>query len=391
MRLFSRNSHWVFAIVLFIYVVVQTRSSYMAPYVTLILWFAITVIYGLHSNRVFWRWLAIIAFYGIIGLLNNNSTDYIFQDIVAFCPFVLLIASNVRFRSNFLRDDLSGLRRIVPFAVLLYVLIFIYMGFSVFGSEVSRFDYDQDVHLILSAPLAPLFFVRYLLCYDSRNETWWQRFWLIIAILLFFHFAIITATKSAVFPILAVLALRVILSKGMKTRSKYVFMLLIMGLVLYFVSGNLFNDSLSRFYAKFDIGDDSNTSRLQESILYFRQCNVLQVLFGKGFGGIKTFHGESFIGGLSMLHLGIGHLFMKGGLLLVLLVYFPLVYIIFKDTFSRRYEYVLIAICLLMQDLGHEIWQNFPTVSVYWLLVYYRFYSRTEHEELLNMENRPQQ
>lgn len=122
------------------------------------------------------------------------------------------------------------------------------------------------------------------------------------------------------------------------------------------------------------------------SCAYLRQCNILQLLIGKGWGGLKTFHGEEFVGGESMIHIGIVHLMLKGGIVLVLLIYYPLLYIIVKDASPKKYPYVILAVWLISKDAGHEIWQDFLTTQIYWLLVYYRFYRRDIHDAYLAME-----
>lgn len=387
MNFFHRHSYVIFSIILIVYIVVQTRSSYLGPYVTMILWMVAPAIYKLRTNKTFTIWVGIMFFYWLIGLINMNPSNYVIQDMVAFFPFVLLLSTNMQFRGDYLRNQAFGFRRLLPIYAILYLVILNYMGFNVYGSDVSRFDYNQDVHLVLTAPLAPLLFVRYLICYNVEKKNLWHTGWLVVCILFFFHFAIITATKSILMPILVVLVLKLILNQNITSRLKYGISILIVASFVTYFAQDYFNESLFRFMEKFEVKDDSNTSRLDESIQYLSQCNTFQLLFGKGFGGLKTFHGESFIGGESMIHLGFCYLIMKGGILLLGLMYFPLLAIIIKDIRSGRYEYALIAFCLLMQDLGHQFWQSFLTVSVYWLLVYYRFYNRNWHEKVLKYEH----
>ena len=389
MNYIRRHSFVFFSIVLFLYILVQTRSSYMGPIVTIILMFATAFIYKTRTNGVLWGWMLIMYIYLIIGMMNANRFEHIREDMVAFFPFVFMIAGNLRFRQDFLAHQMNGFRKLLPIAFVLYFAIFYYMGFSFWGSDLARFDYDEETHLKLTSPIAPLFFAQYIICYyNSKETTWKQNLWLIGVLILFLHFAVITQTKSIALPIIVVLALRLILNRNFSSRLKYTLIIVVLGFTLMQIGTDFFSTSMDSFINKFDENNESNTSRIEETTRYLRQCNVLQLAIGKGFGGIKTFHGEAYIGGVSMIHLGFGYLIMKGGFILLFLMYFPLISIIVRDFLARKYDYVLIASCLLMQDLGHEIWQSFLTVSVYWLLVYYRFYCRDWHNKLLLFEAR---
>lgn len=382
----SRYRYRLFAIVIFAYILVQTRSSYMAPIVTLIFMFVTTRFYRIKGNSVFSGWLVVLFCFTIIGMMNNNNPKFIRQDIIAFFPFVLLLATNQNFRKDFLRDKLAGFKKLSFVAAILYCVVFAYMGFNIMGSEEGRFIYDDETHLRLTSPVAPLFFIPLVLCYGNSKYKLLDLLGVAASILMFVHFALITSTKSVVLPITMVLIMRLFLGEGTKSKYKYFVYFGILAYFLNYVASVFFGNFIDDFLIKFEGDNESNASRIEETAIYLRQCDTLQWVIGKGWGGLKTFHGEEYIGGESMIHLGFAYLIMKGGLILLTLVYYPLIYIIFKDFAAKKYAYVLIAIFLITKDFGHMIWLEFIDVQIYWLLVYYRFYRRGIHDSYLATE-----
>lgn len=385
----SRYRYRLFAIVIFAYTLIQTRSSYMAPIVTMIFMLVVSrFFYKTSYNNTFINLLMPFGLFLLIGLVNHNPTNSIILDIVAMFPFVLVIADNQYFRHDFLKNKLSGLTRLTPISALLYCFIFSYMDYSVWGTTDIRFDYDRSTHLLLGAPLAPMFFVPLLLCYSNKKYNNRELISLIISVFLFFHFAIITSTKSVIVPILAVIIVRILLGMGSKQVSiKNAVIWISAFLLARYLINNYFMGFMDNLWLKFDEDNESNTNRIEEAQLYLSQCDYIQWIFGKGWGGLKTFHGEwDYIGGESMMHLGVVYLIMKGGLLLFALIYYPLIYIMIKDTKDKKYAYVLIAVFIIAKDLGHEIWQEFTFTQIYWLLVYYRFYKRKTHNAYLANE-----
>lgn len=384
----SRYRYIIFTVVLFLYILVQTRSSYMAPVVNIIFMIIASRFYKVRGNNIFARWMVVFFCILIIGMLNFNSMENMRQDIACMFPFVLLFANNLHFRNDYLRNGLEGLRKLTPISAVLYCAIFSYMEFSFWGSTETRFFYNEDVHMRLTSPLSPLFYIPLLLCYSKSKYTKLDMVGLIACLLMFLHFSLITSTKSLIIPIVVVVICRMIFSENSKSKYKYIVIVTIIMYFLYSFVQDYFGYFLDLLLGKFDEEDLSNQNRMDETYAYLSQCNILQLLIGKGWGGLKTFHGEEFVGGESMIHIGIAHLMLKGGIILVLLIYYPLISIIIKDASKKKYPYVMIAAWLISKDIGHEIWQTFLMTQIYWLLVYYRFYRRNIHDVYLDSEEK---
>lgn len=384
----SRYRYIIFTIVLFLYILVQTRSSYMAPVVNIIFMIVASRFYKVRGNKIFARWMVVFFCILITGMFNFNSEKNMRQDIASIFPFILLFANNLHFRNDYLKNGLEGLRKLAPVSAILYCVIFSYMGFLLWGSTETRFAYNEETHMRLTSPLSPLFYIPLLLCYSKAKYTRLELVGLIVCLLMFVHFSLITSTKSLIIPIVVVLLCRVIFSENSKSKYKYIVIVTVAAYFLYSFAQSHLGYFVDALFGKFDEGDLSNQNRMDEIYAYLSQCNPLQLLIGKGWGGLKTFHGEDFEGGESMIHIGIVHLMLKGGIILALLIYYPLLYIIVKDASKKKYPYVIIAAWLISKDAGHEIWHTFLMTQIYWLLVYYRFYRRDIHESYLASEEK---
>lgn len=375
------NKYTITAFALLVYLFVISRASYLSTYVQLILVATFCYYYRPKISSRAAIWFALGIFYLMEGLLNGNNSLEIFSDAVHLMPIAAIITMSPAFKQDYLQNQFAGTRQLLPFCLVAYYVIFTYMSYEWMGSTEGRFVYDQDVHLSLNAPTVPLFIVFPLLCISGFKGNTLEKVCLILGALAIIHFGFITSTKSKVLGIFMILILRIFFSRGSKSRITYLLTLTIISyLVLNFVTEQM-GYLTESFMGKFELNDDSNTSRWDEGMTYLSQCNSWQLLFGKGFGGIKTFHGESYIGGLTMLHMGWCYLIMKGGILLLCIIYFPLFYIILKDFNERNYAYVIFAIFILFTDQMHT---TFTGLNIsYWILVYLRFYNRKACPDLL--------
>lgn len=365
------------SLALLIFLLVINRASYYGIYVEMILVFSFYYFYRTNiTSKLFDFWAMVFIFYLIIGIIHLNNPKDILFDSFHLLPIPVVVLSSQAFRRDYLSNQFQGLRRLLPFFILLYFLIFNYMGYNWRGSEDLRFDYDQTSHMSLNAPLRPLFLIIPFLCIQKFKGNKIQKICLVIGALAFLHLGFITSTKSWSIGVMTVISLRLILNRHGKSQLNYIVLLSLISLIAIYIVNEYLFVFIDRFFNKFDFDDSSNTSRWDEGISYLKQCNGLQLLFGKGFGGLKIFHErQSYIGGATMLHMGWCYLIMKGGILLLLIIYYPLFYIIVKDYQERNYEYVIWAIYMLFADQMHTTFSDINII--YWFIVYLRFYHRS--------------
>ena len=346
----------------------------MKPFVSLLLIIILFLIFKIKANKTIGFYIYISIWYLIISILYGNKIIEIFLDFICITPLILLIADDNNFFGSFIDNDLAGLKKLLPYLLIVSLFIFFYMDYKIGFSEEVRFSYNSESKLVLFAPITPIFMIPYMLCYSNVKYN----FFLYIGALFILYMGISTQTKSVFIPIAIPFILKIIFNNSVKSKIKVMFFVVIIIWILYFIFFKYFPDLLNLIIGKFDSDDASNLERINESITYLKKCDTFQLLFGKGFGGLKTFYGESYIGGESMLHIGPIHLIMKGGIFLLSLIYFPLILIIIKDSINKNYQYVLMVIIFIVMDFSHTQWQSFTSVLVYWLLVYYRFYKKNQ-------------
>ena len=370
---------------LLIYLLIINRASYLSVYVQLLLMFFFWMVYKPRFSNRTGKWVALALFLFVEGLFNGNRLSDMLVDAVYLLPLAAVVVSSPRFREDYLHNQFAGLRRLLPFCLIAYYLIFTFMDYSWLGSQAgARFDYNQDTHLLLNAPLTPLLLIAPLLCISNFKGGWLQKVCLILGAVAICHFGFITLTKSTALGILIILGLRLVFNSSAKARIGYLVGLVVLSFAVVYVLNNYLYGMTDLFLEKFDMDNDSNTSRWEEGMTYLSQCNLWQILFGKGFGGLKTFYaGQDFIGGEAMLHMGWCYLIMKGGIMLLFIIYFPLLYIIFKDFKQKNYAYVIYAIYFLIVDQMHTTFVSLP--MVYWIFVYLRYYDRRKYSEYITM------
>lgn len=362
---------------LLIFLVVISRASYLSIYVEILLLFSFCYFYKPETNKkTFDIWVVYGLIYIFIGMVNTNDPQMILNDAIHILPFAALVFTSPQFRRDYFSNQYKGIKRLLPFGVILYILIFEYMQYNWLGSEKGRFTRDESIHLVLDAPLKPLMFIPPLLCIQNLKTTKVENICLILGTIAFMHLGYITSTKSWFLGVTYILMLRLAINRGGKSQLKYLVFVIILGISLYYIVNEYMLNLSDNFIDKFDVDNASNTSRWDEGMGYLRQCNGWQLLFGKGFGGMKIFYaGQSHIGGEYMLHMGWCYLILKGGIFLMCIIYFPLLYIIVKDYQQHNYEYVLLALYILFTDQMHT---TFTSINIiYWALIYLRFYHRS--------------
>lgn len=373
MKFFKINRYLITSIVLLLYLIIINRASYLSSLVNFILIAALLLIYKIRITKISILFAFVSLFYLIIGVLNNNNLEYIFTDFLCFMPFVFLFVENKSFKSKFIDNEMAGLNRILPYLLIASLGLFIYMGYDLTSTLVTRFAYNQESKLNLFAPLTPIFFIPFLLCY---SKTQYNRIFVNLGAFFILTMGFITQTKTIFIPVILAFILRIVFGRNAGDKVKYFLFFVILGILAGFLLNRFMPESFVNFTEKFNSSDGSNMDRINESLEYLKKCNFYELILGKGFGGTKVFYGEEFIGGINMIHFGFVHLIMKGGIILLGLMYFPLFYIIVKDTLQKEYAYVSMAFVFIAMDLGHTQWISLTSMLIYWLLVYFRFYKK---------------
>lgn len=165
MNIIHSNKYIKASIVLIIYTIVVSRSSYLSPLVNMILIVSFMFIYKSGINRKILFLILFPTLYLILGLLNNNDFLNIFRDYLMFTPFFLMITSSKQFYNDYLDNRMNGLVKLLPLLIVISLGLFTYMGYNWLGSIETRFAYNTETKLALFSPILPLFFVSYALSF----------------------------------------------------------------------------------------------------------------------------------------------------------------------------------------------------------------------------------
>ena len=373
---FTRNnSIALLSLLIFITILFIRSGNY--SYIVNIIFFGVLFFYyrkvlTAHTLGYFFI-IGVLTFWGII---HSNSYISIIEDIMIFSPFFLLIMERKTIRMDlkttlpeFLANSLIVL---IPFSFL----IFFYMDYGIGSLESGRFNYNKEIKFEYFAPITPIIFAPYLIFFfDTYNKK--QKLLVHISMILIGLMGIITLSKSvilgAIIPYLIFYGYKII-SISSYARIKYLSLISILILVSSQFGGfkkiqiaDVVLDVIERTSRQSEEGTLS-TGRFEEMVAYFNQdLDFLEYVIGRGLGGHKVRNDSDFyIGGVSMMHFGPVHVFLKGGILLVIAMYLPFILAFFKFWKTPDYPISLIVVFFLIANLQTSNWSWQFHTFFYW-------------------------
>jgi hypothetical protein len=329
-------------------------------------------------NLFFSLWLFFSFFLTLLGIFNGNNIVWIIFDFLIFSPIFLSALmykiNYIQFESSFLNIFSKSLKYLVPLGVIIYF----YMGYKPATFNSNRFNLNESIHLAYFSPIMPFLFVPFMiLMYDKINVG--NRRYFLMAALFIIYMGLITLSRSIVISVILPSFIYLLFIKsGIKIKLLAV---LLLGIIYIFMgatvnSSGSVNDLIelinNRNEVQFENGDYTS-SRGTELEEYLKQnLSLNEIIFGRGFGGTKVLDlTHDFIGGPEMMHIGWSHAFLKGGILLVLLIYLPLFWILFVSLIKRHVYIFFLAIWFLSADSITTSWQFSYNYFFYSFLIFY--------------------
>jgi hypothetical protein len=333
-------------------------------------------------NKKYLGFYFLLFFYYLIyGLFCSNFVPFIIMDLLSACSILFLFVMsdyNKHYVTNRVFSILSGL---MPFAAILSLIYLSVYGFRpaevlgeriVFEQEGSNFKLLYQT-IGLSIVLLPFIW------FVSAKRKW-------AIILTFIVFAVINLiTLSRGYLAGSFISILVTVFIGFKLnmiRFTYgtvvlVLVFLFSSIYLYNVNRDVIGTSLRLLEYRVEGMGEEVEPRDVEAEFYFKNLPVYELFFGKGMGAAnQSPFGKHTERGIMMMHRGENNLIMKGGLLLLVIIYGLCIYALVKlslskDIYSNSWAGVVLVFLLL--ERGHQQFSNVFMLILLCMAISYSF------------------
>lgn len=379
---------------LLLFILLLTIRSGKYTYIVNSLFFiALFLTYRVRFSVHTFYYFLLFGFLTIWGFIFGNDLTSIADDILSFSPLILLFIEKKNFKLDLKKRLPIYLVNSLYFMIPVGIIIFIFMGYQVGGLETKRFDYDESTKLALFGPILPFIFAPTLIFFfDIFNKK--QKLLVFTSMFLILIMGVITLTKSViVFPIIPIILFygykeMVIKNRSLiRTISFIVFIGFLLNSIGFFDKISTINavaDTIERGVSKNE-ENDFTTGRFDETLDYLNQdLSVFEYLFGRGMGGRKVRNeSDGYIGGISMMHIGPSHVFLKGGIFLVFLLYLPLFLAAYRFWNTSNYPISLILISFFLGNIQTTTWSWGIGLFFYWYAISFYYTSKYKSKPII--------
>jgi hypothetical protein len=333
------------------------------------------------KNQVFYIIFFYFIFLILLGIFRGNFYKYLIFDISIYSSLAFLLYFNKSSRNNQNSDKIPRL-----FAQILFLSIpFLFLMLLLFGDinfhdslarTLLRSDKGEMDDKIFLAPIA----IAPLLVPFIKNFSPKLKYVVLTANSLFLLYGIVTATRSfIIIPIISFLSL---VKYDTKIRFSRFFYIITVIVFLFLIS--ITNKRIQNFIEKrvdyailrFEKKHDFASGRQTEAKDLFKEFSFIEFVIGRGAGAEQKFgfwKKLPSVGnhGINFTHFGFLHLILKGGFILLILVYGLAIYsmIILFRYGEQRYFFVLLI--YLIYELSHTQFVNYFYVLFLWLSISY--------------------
>ncbi len=372
-----KQSYFLVLLFLFFQTILMRAGNYFHFFI-IFFYFIILLFCKFRLNLFLFIWLFFSLYLIVLGVFNGNDIVWIIFDFFIFSPIYLSASmykiDYVHFENVFLNVFSKSLKYLVPLGVIVYF----YMGYKPATFNSNRFNLNESIHLAYFSPIMPFLFVPFMiLMYDKISQS--NRKYFVIAALFIIYMGLITLSRSIVISVILPTLIYVLF---IKSSFKIKLFAILLFCVTYIFIGTTFNSNgnvnelieliNNRNEVQFENGDYTS-SRGTELEEYLKQnLSLNEIIFGRGFGGTKVLDlSHDYIGGPEMMHIGWSHAFLKGGIVLVSLIYLPLIWILFISLIKRHIYIFFLTIWFLSADSITTSWQFSFNYFFYTFLIFY--------------------
>jgi hypothetical protein len=397
-KIFSRkNSSFILFLLLFI-LVLSVRSGKYTYLVNSIFFITLFFTYKTRITVHAFYYLLLIGILTIWGIILGNDYISIIEDVFSLSPLILLFIEKEKFKLDLKNRLPFFLVNSLYFLIPLSLLIFNYMDYQIGGLSTKRFDYNVATKLSLFGPILPIIFGPTLIFFiDLYNKK--QKALVFISMSIIMIMGIITLSKSVILTPIIYLFLfygyKIFVNKKVRQLPKAIILIVFAGFLL--IQFNVFEkiglanavvDSIERSAIQ-NQNSSFSSGRVEETIAYLNQdLTFLEHLIGRGLGGRKVRNNSNdYVGGINMLHFGPSHVFMKGGIILVLVLYLPLFFAVFRFWNTPNYYISLILISFFLANIQTTNWSWGIGTFFYWYGISMYFSTVNKNKYLISKKH----
>lgn len=319
---------------------------------------------------------ALFLFLSLYGVGRDNFVSYIYLDMIVFSFFSFLFYFN---QTHSYRSFIVEFPKMVSIWLAFGLIVSWYLFFKSDlqpGTSDVRFSIGDSIKEFggtykVIEPLSPALFI--VPFYNSIRSKW--RYSIILSLVTIFVFSIFTATRGTfVISLIPILYLVVInLKRGdwfLKALQYCSFASIAILLLSVFFPIADIRDSIELLFNRFLDSEDFSSGRDDESRLFLASLTETEWIIGRGMGGAQqTWIWAHLKNGLNMVHYGHLQLLLKGGLLLVISIYFLIGYCLVRAMKKRKalFPFLYMVIIFFLYDQFHTQWQRVFSVLFLWI------------------------
>lgn len=309
---------------------ILNRISYAAMFIATLICFRFTFL-RTRNSKIVLILIFYLFFLTIVGLLRQNWISYILFDLKNFFfVIILLIPYNENthdYITKKLPDQMANWL-FIGLPISLYYIMVIGISPSAAGE---RFTADpSSINFSLTNTYG---FIQYsvLLLPFLPVIKGYKKALVIISSLIFLFVSFFTLTRGGTFVcILGFISMAYILLKSEKTKA--ILKILLFASVLMILLGELYgfkklNTNLSFFIERINDKENFTSFREFERSDFFKFSTLNEIIMGRGMGGAHKFGiwsgplGAGLIHGMNMTHYGYLYFILKGGIILLIMIY----------------------------------------------------------------------
>jgi len=333
------------------------------------------------KKQFFWFYFLLFIYYLLYGLVNSNFFSFIVMDVLSAFSILFLFLINNQNKEYVTKRILNVISIILGFSFifsLIYLFVYGFRPAELMGERIVFEEDGSNFKLLFQSIGLSVVLLPFVWFVDFKRKLA-----IGLAFILFTVINLISLSRGylagSFISILITIYIGFKLNKFGLRYSVISSSSIILFSLLFFLNQNkeVLDTTLELLKYRFELIGNEVEPRDIEAKYYFKDLSDYQLLFGKGMGAanLRPF-GKYSERGIMMMHRGENNLIMKGGILLLLIIYGLAIYAIFKlffsnDIYSNSWASVIFIFLLL--ERGHQQFSNVFMLILFCMAISYSF------------------
>lgn len=350
-------------------------------YISYISWLSIVLLMLPHYRKIrkstisFYIVFIYLLFLIIRGVLFSNYIPYLLFDISIYSSIVFLTYFKYNYNNFYSLIPILFAKLLILSVCFVLIIVVFYSDFSNLATRSLTGESNSLVDD--SWIIGPLIIAPFIVPFIGLMKTY-LKFIVLFANLLLMLFGILTATRSYI--IITIIAFLSLIRFNKFSITK-LFFFGFGGLIIFlfffnsdYYKNSILSDQINFVENRFDMEGDISNGRSSEVEGLFSEFSFSEILFGRGagaeqkFGFWKDIRGSK-EHGINFTHFGFLNLILKGGVLLLLLIYGMVIYSLITFIKYGEIRYFFVLLIYLIAELSHTLFINYFAVLFLWLSI----------------------